>query len=153
MLKRYDWREPPVLAEVFDRHRDEINKKTGRAANVKGRTAEERTLMAVELISTNISWVLGGRLATKKEDARGIDVVAETPIGPLYIQVKSSHCGAHRYKRKRRKARVIIVIIEPEMSDVKIREKVTGALHVQRKHILGLRLKSARARKQKARLS
>lgn len=67
MLKRSDWREPPVLAEVFDRHRDEINKKTGRAANVKGRTAEERTLMAVELISTNISWVLGGRLATKKK--------------------------------------------------------------------------------------
>lgn len=139
--------EPPALTEVFERHRIEENLRRGRAANKKGKVAEERALTAAELISTEISWLQACRLATKTEDNKGIDLVAITAIGPLYIQVKSSYSQARRYRLKRRKARVGVVIIDPEMSDEKVRRKVREALCVQYKHILELRRRSARKRK------
>lgn len=139
--------EPPTLAEVFNKHRSDENLRRGHAANRKGKTAEERVLVAADLASTEFSWLQSCRLATKAEDSRGIDVVASTAIGPLYIQVKSSHHGVRHYKQKRRKARVIIVIIDPLMSDEKVWRKVRGALCVQRNHILELRRRSAKKRK------
>jgi hypothetical protein len=143
--------EPPALTEVFLRCREEQHRVNGKLANQKGRLAEERVFRAVEILSTEFTWIHSTRLATKQEDARGIDVVAETPIGPLYIQVKSSPRGVRHYKSKRRKARVIIVIVTPEMEERKLRDKISGALHVQRNHIMELRRRSARARKQKVR--
>jgi hypothetical protein len=150
MLKVLDC-EPPALTEVFLRWREEQHRINGRLANQKGKLAEKRVFLAVEKLSTEYTWIHSARLATLKEDARGIDVVVETPIGPLYIQVKSSPRGVRHYKSKRRKARVIMVIVKPEMDDRKLRDKVSGALHVQRNHILEIRRRSARARKQKVR--
>jgi hypothetical protein len=150
MLKLLNY-EPPALTKVFERYRIEQNLKRGHLANLKGRTAEERVLRAAEHLSLECSWIQSCRLATKIEDAKGIDVVVETYFGPLYIQVKSSRRGVRHYKQKRRKARVIIVVIEPEMQESKVRDKVSGALHVQRNHILTLRKRSALIRKQKAR--
>lgn len=147
MLQKHNWREPSLLTEVFERDRCASNKIQGRHANKKGRTAEERALAAVAHIAIKFTWMQNHRLATKPEDAKGIDVVVNTSIGPLYIQVKSSRTGVRHYKERRRKARVVIVIIEPEMTDEKIREKITGALHAIRKHILILRQKNKRTRK------
>jgi hypothetical protein len=150
MLKVLDC-EPPVLTEVFLRYREEQHQIRGKLANQKGKLAEERVFLAIEKLSTEFSWIQSTRLATRKEDARGIDVVVETPIGPLYVQVKSSPRGVRHYKSKRRKARVIVVIVKPEMDERKLRDKVGGALHVQRNHILEIRRRGAHARKQKVR--
>lgn len=119
---------PPQLDEVFEKIRNERNLRQGQASNLKGRVAEERVLRAALRLCEETDWLYIARLATSKEDESGIDVVVYSSIGKLYIQVKSSHCGARKFRSKRPLTKVIVVIIDGEMSSVKIEHKVYDAL-------------------------
>ena len=54
--------------------------------------------------------VLSWRRATPKEDRNGIDFVVETPVGPLFLQVKSSQTGAAKFLERPRKTRIEVVV-------------------------------------------
>lgn len=118
----------PLLAEAFERIKTETNLQRGHAANLKGRLAEERALAAAFIACEKESWLYVARAATRTEDADGIDIVVYSEVGKLFLQVKSSHYGARRFRYKRPSAKVMVVIIEPEMSAEKVMNKVHVAL-------------------------
>lgn len=125
-VERYQ--TPLCLDEVFEKIRIERNQRKGHASNLKGQLAEKRVLRAAFQLCEQASWLFVARLADKNEDASGIDVVVYSSIGKLYLQVKSSHCGARKFRIKRPTAKVMIVIVDPEMNDQKIERKVYDAL-------------------------
>lgn len=58
-----------------------------------GRNNERRVLDALTeeiLRAGSIPWIANVRLAMPEEDARGIDVIFDTDVGKIYVQVKSS---------------------------------------------------------------
>ena len=137
-----DWQEPPELREAFEKLKNETNCRLGKAGREKGKHAEQRVLQAVHELTKSVTWMNSTRRSTSQEDTQSIDVVLETNIGMLFVQVKSSRTGARHFRRKRRRAHIVIVVIEPEMSDTKIRAKVHGALGFLRRNILENRRKT-----------
>ncbi len=135
----YDLTWPPELAAAFEKAQQRENETTGQRANEKGRLAERRCLASVLNLTSRSTWIYEARLATLKEDARGIDVVVETDLGKLYLQVKSSHYGAHKYRRKRPHAKTIVIIIPSDMTDAKLQNAVVDRLNCLRKQIKKLR--------------
>jgi hypothetical protein len=135
----YDLTWPPELTAAFLRAQELENVTVGQRANEKGHLAERRCLQSVNELCVRYPWIYGARLANLKEDSRGIDVVVETDLGKLYLQVKSSHYGAHKYRRKRPHAKTIIIIIPSDMTDAKLQNAVVDRLNCLRKHIKKLR--------------
>lgn len=135
----YDLTWPPELGAAFLRAEQLEHKTNGHRANEKGRLAEQRCLESVNELRVKSPWIYGARLANLKEDARGIDVVVETDLGKLYLQVKSSHYGAHKFRRKRPKAKAIVIIIPADMTDQKLQNTVAVRLGCLRKYIKKLR--------------
>lgn len=128
------WHEPPELQEAFARSIAIEHRTQGHESNAKGRRAEERSLAVLQ--ERLPKWIRSVRLATSREDARGIDLVIETElIGPLYVQIKSSQYGARMYRTKKRRARTVIVVVPEHMPDSKLREKLLGAIHFTRREI------------------
>ena len=127
------------LEAAFLRARQLENITSGHRSGEKGRLAEQRCVNIVAKLSVQFPSIISVRLATDKEDARGIDVVVETDLGKLYLQVKSSHYGAHKYRRKRPNAKTIVIIIPSEMSDDKLQNVVADRLGCLRKQIKRLR--------------
>lgn len=71
----------------------------GRIANDRGRRAEQRAHDAMHAHRDDWpAWIEDVRPATEAEDRRGIDLVAQTDVGKLYLQVK---CGSYGMKRHR----------------------------------------------------
>ena len=73
-------------------------------ANQRGRTSEQRVLEACQLPGRP-AWMKSARAATRAEDHDGIDVVVESDVGKLFVQVKSSRRGKADFEEKRRRAR------------------------------------------------
>lgn len=126
---------PPALLEAFERAQERENLTVGRRANEKGRLAEWRCLQAALVACAASHWLHNARLATQREDARGIDIVVATNLGNIYLQVKSSHHGAKKFRRKRPKSKAIVIIVHPDMTDGKLQNKVSGALHYMQRQI------------------
>ena len=135
----YDTTWPSQLEAAFSRARQLENITSGHRSGEKGRLAEERCVNIVARLSAKLPHITSVRLATEKEDARGIDVVVETDLGKLYLQVKSSHYGAHKYRRKRPNAKTIVIVIPGEMSDDKLQNVIADRLGCLRKLIKRLR--------------
>ncbi len=51
------------------------------------------------------------RLATRREDAAGIDVVVASDVGALYLQIKSSRLGVRKFEQHGRRRSLIGVVI------------------------------------------
>ena len=132
---------PPQLAEAFERARVERNVSTGQAANRKGKLAEDRVLSAAFVVCEKEEWLYVARPATMMEDHDGIDIIVYSSIGKLFLQVKSSHCGARQFRYKRPDAKVIVIIVDPDMGDDKIENKVRDALGRLRKYFMKNRRK------------
>lgn len=130
---------PTALVEAFEIIRTRRNLEIGRASNIKGALAEKRCLDAAEELCKTHDWLLSARSCTKQEDARGIDIVVESDIGFLYIQVKSSRICAWSFRQKRSRSKAIVVIIPPEMADEKVRDKVFHALCRLRRYFMKIR--------------
>lgn len=132
----------PLLAEAFAYIKEERNQRWGRASNQKGEVAEWRCRQAASELCDLHTWLQSARRASRQEDARGIDVVVESDIGLLYIQVKSSRFCARKFRQKRPNSKAIVVIITPDMDDAKVRNKVYDALCRLRQHFMKKRLRN-----------
>lgn len=55
-------------------------------------------------------WFRSVRRATADEQPKGIDVVVESDVGPLFLQVKSSQLFAQRFKQKRRPSMIGLIV-------------------------------------------
>ena len=84
-----------------------VHRTLGKIGNERGKENEETTLAALQ--DGMPHWLYSARLATKKEDAAGIDIVAESDVGPLYLQVKSSRRGVLEHRQKSRRKLIGVI--------------------------------------------
>ena len=76
------------------------------------------------------------RAATRAEDHDGIDVVVESDVGKLFVQVKSSRTGKAAFAERRRRAHVAVVVVKSGDTLEEILRRVVGALAPKRKQYL-----------------
>lgn len=102
---------PARLAELGCRGRD------GDAARAVGDVHERQVLDIAKVALHGRPWIRSVRLSTLEEDRRGIDIVVETDLGDIYVQVKSSEGGANKYRRQYAAspdlARTVVVVMGP----------------------------------------
>jgi hypothetical protein len=110
----------------------------GKDAKKRGRTNEARVIEALAL-PTRPAWMRAARKATKSEDHAGIDVVVESDVGKLYVQVKSSPGGKAAFLERRRSARIAIVVVHVTDSPETLLRKVVGELGKIRAEYLKVR--------------
>jgi hypothetical protein len=99
----------------------------GKIATQRGRSSERRVLEACNL-TARPEWMRSARAATRVEDHDGIDVVVESDIGKLYVQVKSSRRGKAAFVERRRRARVAVVVVGVADAPEALLRKVVGQL-------------------------
>lgn len=108
----------------------------------RGRINEHRVLEAVErLCEQRFPAFLRSdprpRLATREEDSQGIDVVAHSDVGPLYLQVKSSHWGRKRFLGAAHKHAITVVLVERGSSDAEVESRTRTALRRVHEQVSG----------------
>jgi hypothetical protein len=89
----------------------EIKRLVGRLAAERGRAGERHVLAACAL-ATRPAWMRRVRAATREEDRHGIDVVIESDVGKLFVQVKTSLAGKAKFEARRRHARIVVVVVD-----------------------------------------
>jgi hypothetical protein len=122
-----------------------VSKLLGHVSNERGQVSERRLVDAVQNLATlgaqglntGRAWITSVRLATKAEDACGIDVVVETDVGPLYLQSKSSPKEAQRFRQKKR-SRLIVAVVVPA-DDALLLGRTRAALDVLHAEVLKIR--------------
>lgn len=98
----------------------------GHRGNERGRDAERRALCL--LWERPPRWLRSVRAAHRAEDCRGVDLVAQTDIGPCEIQVKASHTGVLNGREKALSAGRVIVAVPPEVTDALARRWLLVAI-------------------------
>jgi hypothetical protein len=68
------------------------------------------------------------RAATRREDHRGIDVVIESDVGKLFVQVKSSIAAKAKFEGRRRSARIVVVVVDAGDSLEAVLRRVVGGV-------------------------
>jgi hypothetical protein len=96
-------------------------------SHARGVLAEKRVL-DVCTAPGRPRWVLGARRASPEEDARGIDVVVDSDVGPLWLQVKSSYFAKERFLAKAPRPGIGVVVILPYDPEEAVRTKVYSEL-------------------------
>lgn len=107
----------------------------GNVANERGKKNEDRALEAC-LSERRPAWMQSARASTHEEDASGIDVVVESDVGKLFVQVKSSRRGKAEFGSHRRRALIGIIVVSAADDAARLLAKVTGALGPIRKSLL-----------------
>lgn len=95
--------------------------------------ANERVVLEdVRKVTQELEWVRAVRRATEEEDHRGLDIVVETDVCDLFIQVKSSHANAEEWRRRYKTAptysRTILVVMSIERDICKRRGRIRSEL-------------------------
>jgi hypothetical protein len=112
--------------------------RSGKVAQERGLDSERRVLEACRL-RARPHWMTRARLATRIEDQSGIDVVVESDVGRLLLQVKSSEHGKERF-RQRPLLGIAIVVVRPTDTPEVLLRKVVGELEkVRGQHLASLR--------------
>jgi hypothetical protein len=99
----------------------------GRLNLERGRDNEARVLAACTL-DARPAWMVRARKATAAEDRDGIDIVIESDVGKLFLQVKSSRLGKSHFEQKRRRATVSVIIASAADTPEAILGRVVAAL-------------------------
>jgi hypothetical protein len=100
--------------------------------------AEKRALAACR-DPARPEWLKTARYASRREDRQGVDIVLESDIGRLQLQVKSSEHGKERFLAERRRLRIAVVVVRPYEPDETVRANVYAAITALREHYLGER--------------
>ncbi len=79
----------------------------GKLGHERGR-ANERLVLEACLLPQRPAWMKSARAGTRAEDHEGIDVVVESDVGKLFVQVKSSRTGKAAFAERRRRAHVAV---------------------------------------------
>lgn len=101
-------------------------KAIGDAARAKGENRELRAIGSLNLGEVP-SWLLSVRRATQPEDFRGIDLVGESDVGTLMVQVKGCAAAARSFKADPRSRYIEVVIVDERTDDATIRVRVLDA--------------------------
>ena len=107
----------------------------GKLGSERGRANEHHALEAC-LLPTRPAWMTSARAATRAEDHDGIDVVVESDVGKLFVQVKSSRTGKAAFVERRRRAHVAVVVVKSGDGLEEVLRRVVGALAPVRKMYL-----------------
>ncbi len=85
-------------------------------------------------------WIENVRLANKKEDWQGIDVVFATKAGDIFVQLKGSSIGKESFSRRQDSGelnwRIVVVIIFPSDLPKRIREIITPLVSKEYKRLV-----------------
>lgn len=93
----------------------------GQIGNERGKANESR---ALQVCSTGMpDWVRNVRGGTPEEDSKGIDLVFETDVGGIFLQVKSSRKGRKEFEKRGLKY-VGCVVVHVGETDEEIRQKL-----------------------------
>lgn len=109
----------------------------GRLSAQQGKTSEGMALRILREFGPE--WLGECRAATPEEDARGIDMVCGSDVGPLYLQVKSNAAGADEHRRKYPRSRAEVAIVAERASDDAARAVLLTALGRARERVLARR--------------
>lgn len=101
-------------------------KAIGDAARAKGENRELRAIGSLSLGEIP-AWLLSVRRATQPEDFRGIDLVGESDVGTLLVQVKGCAAAARSFKADPRSRYIEVVIVDERTDDATIRIRVLEA--------------------------
>jgi len=101
----------------------------------RGRANELRALRAAEQLMAQFDWLRSVRASTLAEDMAGVDLVAETDVGTVELQVKSSFAGAAEFRRLRPELKHVRVVVAHE-DDAVFRGRMGVALHLARQALL-----------------
>ena len=113
-----------------------VSRALGEAARLRGLANEARALEVLQ--STPLPpWAGAARRATDQEDRGGVDIVVDSDVGSLYVQVKSSAGAAKRFLKRRR--RVAVVVVTGTMPESLIRGRLLAALTDLRSEYLSSR--------------
>ena len=112
----------------------------------RGRDKEDRFLKLFRYCTVPPGfpdWFHGICGATQEEDCRGIDAIAFTDVGKIFLQIKSSSAGVEKFKKQQeqypeRKWSFPIIVRDAD-SDTKILEKTRAVLSQARQTILNHR--------------
>lgn len=108
----------------------------GRAGNEKGKRNERRVLRILEFFRERLpNWFKKFRAATPEEDAEGKDVVVETDVGEISVQIKSGRMGALEWLRDERSEWIGLVVVKKKKPDGRIRNEVIEQVAQIRKAI------------------
>jgi hypothetical protein len=112
-----------------------ITRALGQLANERGKRNELRMLAAC-LSEPRPKWLRDARLATREEDARGIDIVVTTDVGDVYLQVKSSRIAAEIFQRRPMRAHAEVVVSNDKVTHERLIARAHGAVSRLRAAIL-----------------
>lgn len=104
----------------------------GKARNARGEYNEQRVFDSVAKLG--LEWVKGARRATPEEDAKGVDIIVDTDVGPLFLQVKSSRMYSREFERKKR-SKLIAVVAVGACNPRTLRRRVRSALFMLRARV------------------
>ncbi len=116
----------------------QLHRAFGTIARDRGRASEQRVLDAC-VLAGRPPWMRTARQATPAEDHDGIDVVIESDVGKLYVQVKSSRRGKAAFEKRRRRVRAVVVVVAGGDTPDKLLRKVVGQLAALRAQFLSER--------------
>lgn len=106
----------------------------------RGYAGEQRVLIALEGNRTSWpEWLISIRKATEDEDIRGCDIVAETDVGKLYLQIKSSKVGIEKFHKRNRKKMIAAIISYITWTETEMSDHAIKALVSLRKDVIALR--------------
>jgi len=105
---------------------------SGKWGIARGRAAEERCLLRARDVVAALPWATGCRKAHGEEDWLGIDIVVESDVGQLWIQVKSSKRGARRGRARYEMRGIDVVVVNETRSDWQVESDIVAALAAQR---------------------
>lgn len=89
----------------------------GDYSNTRGKFAEDTVLG----ILTYTPGVRAVRKGTKQEDTKGIDIVAETDVGTIRVQVKSNRTRCRRFRQKHKDATFAVIRVDHDNHDNTVR--------------------------------
>ncbi|HEY4489949.1 MAG TPA: hypothetical protein VJC12_01685 [Candidatus Paceibacterota bacterium] len=110
----------------------------GKIGQERGRINENKFFSAFSQGVPLPEWLYRIERASREEDYRGIDAIAHTDVGKIFVQIKSSY-RAIRYfqiRRQRERLAVAFVVVNAYDSPEEIRQKGLNATSEARERIL-----------------
>lgn len=113
-------------ASTRAKQRKAERKAIGDAARAKGENRELRALASL-VLGEIPPWLLSVRRATVDEDRRGVDIIGESDVGQIMLQVKGCAAAARSFKADPRSRYIEVVIVDERTDDATIRVRVIDA--------------------------
>lgn len=126
-------KEKRILDQLYAERRKALSI-IGKVGLERGHRLEQRIVEAFQNIqgkSEKPDWFQGIRLSNPNQDRKGIDVIVESDVGDLYLQIKSCSNGKIKFFKQRghfrHKKPIAVVVAQYHESDEELRQRVVLA--------------------------